>query len=376
LNLLIVGKDYPPNKGGISTYTKELANALAKTCNVTVLAPGANNNEISHKSQPIHLIRTPKIPVINTLSFLIFIPWIIRRLKIDAIIHTVWPTALVSHLWYRLLPVPYFVSIHASEILDDKRTWRRRLKNYLKSWRLAALIKAKAIFPVSNYGYKIAISMGIKKEKIHVIPNGVNPDRFKPTLCSAKGKKPQKLLTVARLDLHKGHDHVLAAMAILKKQGHKPNYIIVGAGEEEVRLRRIANELGLSDQVKFMGHVPDNQLPEIYASADLFVMPCREVPGRLDLIEGFGISFLEASASGIPVIAGRSGGVSDAVRHGQTGYLVNPNNPQEIARAIEILFGDKELACKMGTEGRKWIEAEMSWDHMADQLYNVLQASL
>jgi len=373
VNLLVVGTDFPPSIGGISTYTAELANALNNMYQVTILTKGMFNSESFDKAYPVRIVRTPQIPVLRTLALFIYLPWLLRRCKIDAVLHTVWPTVLISHIWYCLMPVPYFVSVYASEILDDTSTWRRRLKSYLKLWRRAALIRAKGIFPVSRYSASLVTGLGMEKSRIHVITSGVDPQRFKPATAHEIKDKQKRLLTVARLDLHKGHDRVLEALAILKEQGLKPNYVIVGQGEEEMRLRTMVQDFGLEHQVIFAGFIPGSQLPAMYAACDIFIMTSREIPARLDLVEGFGISFLEASASGLPVIAGRSGGVPDAVRAGETGLLVNPDDPRSIAFAIQRLLTDSDLAKRLGNEGRHWIETQMSWEHVAQRLRDAIK---
>ena len=373
MNLLVVGTDFPPSSGGISRYTKELASALSKTCQVTVLAPGARNSSTSDQAFSFRIVRTPPVPLLCDTAISVYIPWLLRRDRIDAVLHAVWPTSLISHLWYYLLPVPYFVTVHASEILDDRVTWRRRFKRYLRRWRQAALQKAKGIFPVSHYSAGLTMDLGIEKNRIHVITNGVDPECFKPVSKGKSNNGQKTLLTVARLDLHKGHDRVLEALALLKEEGLRPHYNIVGEGEEEKRLRSLTQRLGLESQVTFTGFIPDNQLPNIYAESDIFIMASREIPGRLDLIEGFGISLLEASASGLPVIAGRSGGVEDAVLDGETGILVNPDDPHDIAQALKLLLDNNALANDLGEKGRHWTETQMSWDHAADRVLNAVQ---
>jgi phosphatidylinositol alpha-1,6-mannosyltransferase len=205
------------------------------------------------------------------------------------------------------------------------------------------------------------MSLGIEQNRIKVLLNGVNTQHYRPVANNQEKNKQQKLLTVARLDLNKGHDYVLKALTILKKQGLTPNYTIVGQGAEEMRLRKMVQDLGLENQVVFTGFISNNKLPSVYTSCDIYVMASREIPGRLDLVEGFGISFLEASASGLPVVAGDSGGVSDAVQHGKTGLLVNPDNPEDIASAIKLLLTDDSLARRLGNEGRRWTETQMSY---------------
>lgn len=300
----------------------------------------------------------------------------IQRHNIDVVLHTVWTTSLISYLWHFLFPIPYFISVHASEILDDKRTWRRRIKSLLKKMRRKSLYKAKGIFPVSNYSAKLLTNYKLKPDKIYVIYNGVNHVRFKPVKSSQPINCKKTLLTVSRLDLHKGHDHILKALVILKNQGLTPNYIIAGEGEEEFRLRKMSQRLGLENQVSFAGFVEENNLPKVYAEADIFVMASREIPGRLDLIEGFGISLLEASASGLPVVAGNSGGVSDALQHKKTGFLVNPNDPFEIAKAIRLLLTNPELCEQLGNHGRKWVESQMNWEKVAEQMCSAIRKKI
>lgn len=373
MNFLLVGTDFLPSTGGISAYVKELAAVLAKSHEVTVLAPGASDAKSLDRSCPFRIVRTPPIPILRTVAFFIYIPWLTRRFHIEAVLHTVWTTALVSHFWRPLLPAPYFVSVYGSEILDDTRTWRRRLKSCLRRWRHAALCKASGIFPISFYSASLVIDLGIEKNRIQVISGGVDPNRFRPAGNDRERNEPPRVLTVARLDLHKGHDRVLEALAILKEEGITPCYIIAGDGEEKTRLHEMTKTLGLEKQVIFAGFVPESHLPELYADADIFVMASREIPGRLDLIEGLGLSFLEAGASGLPVIGGRSGGVPDAVCDGENGLLVDPNDPKEIACALKLLLSDRKLAMRMGKEGRRRAETEMNWEKVSEKLYDAVR---
>jgi len=180
MNLLVVGADFSPRSGGIGTYTKELATFLTRKNRVIVLANGISNPKIFDRDCNFQIIRTPSFPVLRHLAFFIYIPWILRRYHIDAVLHVVWTTALISHFWHCLVQVPYFVSVHGSECHDDTLTWRRRLKGCLRKWKLAALQKAKGIFPVSNYSARLVMSLGVEKECIEVISNGVDTHRFKP----------------------------------------------------------------------------------------------------------------------------------------------------------------------------------------------------
>ena len=374
MNILIVSTDFPPQKGGISTYSHELSAALSrqKNTNVFVLACGVTEYHKVNNRHPYTIIRTPSVPIIRILAMLFYLPWLIIRFRINVVLHTVWPSSLISHFWFLLFPRPYFVSVHASEIIDDRRSWRRTIKYFLKPWRQVTLKKAHGIFPVSQYTKGLLKRYGIPEERIKIISNGVDHHRFKPPV-QKKTAKDKILLTVARLDLHKGHDQVLKALALLKEEGITPLYWIAGSGEEKTRLHKLTKKLGIERQVSFLGFINDDKLLKIYHKADIFIMTSRKIFGRGDLIEGFGIAFLEASACGIPIIAGHSGGVEDAVCDGRTGILVDPDNPSEIANSIKHLMFDEELSKKLGAAGRVWVESHMTWDRVSKRMISAMR---
>jgi phosphatidylinositol alpha-1,6-mannosyltransferase len=167
------------------------------------------------------------------------------------------------------------------------------------------------------------------------------------------------VLTVGRRVERPGHDLVIRALTALEEQSVR--YVIAGTGPEEGRLRRLVEALGVRDRVLFTGHVPDEDLPGLYAACDVFVMPSRALGAR-DGIEGFGTVFLEAGACAKPVIGGWSGGVSEAVEDGVTGLLVDPHDPEALAEALRRLLRDPELRRRMGEAGRTRAERmEAAW---------------
>lgn len=182
------------------------------------------------------------------------------------------------------------------------------------------------------------------------------------------------MLTVARLARRKGHDLVLRALTFLKDCGDI-RYVIVGSGEDRSRLEEIVEREGLENRVIFAGRVPDCELPDYYRLCDLYVMPNREVPEVTDSLEGFGISFIEASACGKPAIAGRSGGTSAAVLDDETGYIVDPEDPVELASKIRLLLDTPLLSAEMGRRGRERVERDFTWRQRAEQLAKHLTIS-
>ena len=145
-------------------------------------------------------------------------------------------------------------------------------------------------------------------------------------------------------------------------------YAIAGIGSRRDSLERLVAELGLGDAVRLLGFVSDDELPALYNAADLFVLASR----RYDLlVEGFGISIVEASASGLPVIGSRSGGIPEAIRDGETGFLVEPEDPAALAATAIRLLGDEGLRRRMGAAGRAAVESYYNWDRVAADLISI-----
>jgi phosphatidylinositol alpha-1,6-mannosyltransferase len=165
----------------------------------------------------------------------------------------------------------------------------------------------------------------------------------------------------------KGHDLVLGALSLLEDIPSL-HYVIVGSGEDRGRLEAIIEEKGLRGRVTFAGRVDDNDLPDYYRLCDIYVMPNREVLDSTDSVEGFGISFIEANACGKPSIGGRSGGAAAAVEDGVTGYLVDPEDPRELAEKIRHLIEHPETASEMGEAGRQRVVEHFSWEDRARAL--------
>jgi phosphatidylinositol alpha-1,6-mannosyltransferase len=136
-------------------------------------------------------------------------------------------------------------------------------------------------------------------------------------------------------------------------------------------LEALARESGVADHVVFTGSVPWAELPAHYAAGDVFAMPCRTRRAGLD-VEGLGIVYLEASATGLPVIGGDSGGAPDAVREGETGYVVPGHDLEGLAGRLADVLGDPALARRLGAAGRAWVDSEWRWDTQADRLTTLL----
>ncbi|MBC9728622.1 glycosyltransferase family 4 protein [Streptomyces sp. TRM68367] len=179
------------------------------------------------------------------------------------------------------------------------------------------------------------------------------------------------VVCVSRLVRRKGQDTLIRALPRILAKEPGTVLLIVGGGPYEKDLRRLAHETGVAASVHFTGAVPWSELPAHYGAGDVFAMPCRTRRGGLD-VEGLGIVYLEASATGLPVVAGDSGGAPDAVLDGETGWVVRGGSPEEAADRIITLLADAELRSRMGERGRAWVEEKWRWDLLAEHLRTLL----
>ncbi|MFI8205926.1 glycosyltransferase family 4 protein [Streptomyces sp. NPDC085937] len=179
------------------------------------------------------------------------------------------------------------------------------------------------------------------------------------------------VVCVSRLVPRKGQDTLIRAMPAILAAEPEAVLLIVGGGPYEKDLRRLAADTGVAASVRFTGSVPWSELPAHYGAGDVFAMPCRTRRGGLD-VEGLGIVYLEASATGLPVVAGDSGGAPDAVLDGETGWVVRGDSPTDTADRITTLLADPELRASMGRRGREWVEQKWRWDLLADHLKALL----
>ena len=200
--------------------------------------------------------------------------------------------------------------------------------------------------------------MGVASQKIELIYNGVNLDRFKEQqkstdLLDRYGLEEKRvILTVGRLVERKGIDLVIRSIPRIVSRFPDIHYLIVGDGPYRSVLEQLAQETGVADRVTFAGLVDDNELVGHYALCNVFVMPNRELPDGDT--EGFGLVFLEANACGKPVVAGKAGGTSDAVRDEYNGLLVDGTNVDELATAVIRILADEQLYARLRAGGLEY----------------------
>ncbi len=272
----------------------------------------------------------------------------------------------------RKLGVPYLVYVNGGDLLRERR---KAARSPIKRKTAQSILgHASGIVATSKWvaGLASEVMDEVRIEQpppVAALDLGTDPVHFNPSRDTGAlrrrwgvGDAPI-ILTVARLVPHKGQDMGIRALATLSRDFPELRYIMVGEGHDELRLRSLTRELGVSDRVGFVGPMRDDELPEAYATSTIYLGASR-VDKEIN-VEGFGISFLEAGASGIPSVAGDSGGVRSAVRDGETGIVVPPTDPDAMADAIRSLLLNPERRNQMGRAARHAVETHYNWDRVA-----------
>ena len=275
-----------------------------------------------------------------------------------------YPPGLTGVIIKKLLGIPLVAYCHGEDItLTDERKYQPKIRDLI--YHSADAVIANGAFAVEKL-----LENGIAREKIFKITPGLDTSVFFPEPCDLLRRRyglhdELVLLTVARLIPRKGHSRVLHAIAALGSDVPPLKYVIGGRGPQEKVLRDLAAELHLEDKIIFAGFVSEQEINLHYNLADIVLMPNTEEEGD---VEGFGMVFLEANATGKPVIGGRSGGTSDAVEDGVTGYLVDSGNDSELIERLRQLLTDNDLRSKMGAAGLARVRTEFTWEPRAAKL--------
>jgi phosphatidylinositol alpha-1,6-mannosyltransferase len=377
MRLLFVTQDFPPDVGGIQTYSKELAPRLAARCErVLLLAPARPNDDAVDAALDVPVERLPVRPDLLVLGAL---PHIVRRTRhesFDVAFHVQWQTAFASLLARRITGSPSRVAV----TLHGKDTVFNPFRLSPLRWgydalRRIAISGADHVLPVSRFLGRRAQALGATDDQITVVPNATSPDVFYPDPAPALRKRlgaedRSLVLSAGRLVPKKGFDTALRAIDRVRTEIPDVLLLIAGEGPERSFLKRLVRDLELEDHVHFLGGISQDALRHYYSEADVFLMAGRETAGD---VEGFGLVYLEANACGTPVVGARVGGVPDAVWHEETGLLVPPESPSATADALLRLLRSPDFARRLGEQGRDRVRTEANWDHVADRIYELLR---
>jgi phosphatidylinositol alpha-1,6-mannosyltransferase len=372
--VLIVTNDFPPRRGGIQSFVHSLALGLPAG-SVCVYAPSWDGAAPWDSRQPFPVVR-------HRTSLMLPVPTVARRAAAvlraydcDTVLFgAAAPLGLLAPALRRAGASRIVALTHGHEAgwaaLPVARSVLRRIGEevdvvtYLGEYVRVRL--ARALSPQAT-------------ARMMRLAPGVDTATFRPGAGGAAirqrlgiGPNRPVVVCVSRMVPRKGQDTLLQAWpAVRAAVGGDPLLLLVGDGPYRAELGRLADRLRLPGSVLFAGPVPWEELPAYYDAGNVFAMPCRTRRGGLD-VEGLGIVYLEASATGLPVVGGDSGGAPDAILSGETGYVVPGGSEAALAgRLIELLL-DPVGAAAMGDKGQAWVDREWRWDLVAQRLSHIL----
>ena len=368
---LLVTNDFPPRPGGIQQFVHNLA-VRQPPASVVVYASTWRGAAAFDAEQPFEVVREPTGMLLPT-------PGIGRRAAELARTHgcdRVWfgaaaPLGLLAAGLRRSAGIERAVALtHGHEI----------------GW--AALPGARQLLRRIGRGVDVVTYLGEYQRtrldralhgltRLERLAPGVDVDAFHPGV-DGDGVRRRHGLTgrpaivcVSRLVPRKGQDTLIRALPEIRRRVPGTALLLVGGGPYRKTLERLARDQGVESDVVFTGSVPWAELPAHYAAGDVYAMPCRTRATGFD-VEGLGIVYLEASATGLPVVGGDSGGAPDAVREGETGYVVGGRDVPAIVDRIAGLLADPDRAKAVGAAGRAWVEREWRWETQAARMRRLL----
>ncbi|MFD6269710.1 glycosyltransferase family 4 protein [Nocardia asteroides] len=371
---LLVTNDFPPRPGGIQSYLQALANQLPPD-DLVVYAPRwkGDSHEKFDAAQKFRVVRHPTTLMLPT-------PGVVRRASALLREHecdTVWfgaaaPLAAMTPMLRRAGAERVLASTHGHEVGWSMLPGARQVLRSIGE-------NTDVVTYVSKYTRGRFASAFGPRAALEYLPPGVDPAEFRPDPAARAelraryglGDRPT-VLCLSRLVARKGQDMLIVAMKEIRARVDGAVLVIAGGGPYEARLRGLAEALDVTDSVVFTGRVPSGELAAHHTIADVFAMPCRTRGAGLD-VEGLGIVYLEASATGVPVVAGSSGGAPETVREGETGLVVHGRSVEQISDAVVELLTDRDKAAAMGAAGRAWVEENWHWDRQGARLRELLR---
>lgn len=363
---LWVTNDFPPRAGGIEAFVGGLAGRLdpSGVHVVTARAEGADPHDAALPYSVRRVSRRPLLPG----------PRLLRHVREAAAAHRAdvvvfgasWPLGELA----RQLRLPTFALTHGHEagmVRVGLGPMVRRVAVQLDGMGVISRFTRDALAPWIG-----------AHTAVHDLPPGVDTDRFHPRVDGTPvrarlglGEGRPLVVCVSRLVARKGQDVLVESWPEVRERVPGAHLLIAGAGPMATRLRTRVDALGLGADVTLAGPVGPEALPAVHAAADVFAMPCRTRLGGLD-VEGLGIVYLEAQASGTPVLAGRSGGAPESVVDGETGLVTDGRSPAAVGQALVGLLADAQRRAAMGVAGRAFVERTYSWPVVAERFRGIL----
>lgn len=368
MKLLLYTHEFPPFLGGLATTSTKLSKGISESdMDIVVLAPGYSSRDGDIDSQlPFKVIRIPglgrkwvkKIPFLEIILGWIYLFRALESEKPDSVLFITEEAEVVGGLLpsYSFNPIVRIAGSGITTCFYGNNFFKRLMRYPMK--RLYD--NAAMIIAVSNNTKELVQSVGVPEHKIEVVYNGVEDYMLseEPDIKAMNEIKnkyeisdcDRVLVTIARVLPRKGQDTVIKALPTVLSELPGLKYLIVGDGRYREKFSALAKELGVSDNVIFTGGVSHDEAINYFDLCDIFIMPNRFWNNK---IEGLPNSLIEASARGKTVIAGNHGGSTEAVLNNETGLLVDPENVDDVAKAILSILKDEKLGMKMGKLGKE-----------------------
>lgn len=376
LKIVILSIEYPPGPGGIGTYAYQTAKHLHQLgCSIQVASPQsfATREEIEefNRSQPFLIQNFPDrgLFLLEAFERLYYTFKLVLKSKPDWVVtfgkKATWLGALVAWIGkVKLIATGSGSEFNVKEFLDT----------FLTKW---AFRKAQKVIFNSEFTHSLAINKGFIFNESYVIPLGADDKVFRSGLSTDALRKRLNLqdkrviLTVGQLSERKAQDIVILALPEVLKKIPQAVYLIAGIPTLQDKLQALAEALGVSEQVRFLGKVPQDELPYLYNLAEVFVMVSRE--SKQGEVEGFGISVLEAALCGVPAIVSEGTGLIETIQPGQTGLVVPQESPADTAQALIYLLKNDALRKTMGEAARQFALQHGTWEKRCEEFFNCLK---
>ena len=371
---LFITNDFPPRPGGIQTFVYEIVARFNPESVVVLASDWANSNEFD-TGLDYKVVRAKSKVLLPTKKTLSLAAQLIAEHNIDQVVFGASaPLGLLAKPLRKLGIKKIIAFTHGHEVGWAKTPLTKSLLR-----RIAKDVDSLTYLTAYT---KAGILKGLPKNtesKMYQLLPGVDTQLFNPSNKVAGAQIRADLgfadrptiVSVSRLMARKGHDQLIKAIPEISKSIPGVALVIVGDGKYRKSLQKLVRKLKLTNDVYFSGKVPYADLPNWYAVGDVFAMPCRTRMANWD-VEGLGIVYLEASATGLPVVAGDSGGAPEAVIPGKTGYVVGGRDSKMLVKQLVALLSDENLRVELGQNGRDWVCKDWTWDQAYQEVQTLL----
>jgi len=367
---LVVTNDFPPRAGGIQSFVHSLV-VRQPADSVVVYASSAPGWQEFDAAQPFPVVRHPSSMLLPTRGVARRVADLARTQGCTSVLFgAAAPLGLLAPSLRRAGVGQIVALTHGHEVGWAAVPGARMLLR-----RIGASVDAVTYLgEYTRSRLRAVLGPSVRLERL---APGVDTEFFAPSADGTSVRAGLGLsdrpvvVCVSRLVPRKGQDVLIRSLATVRGDVPGAALLLVGSGPDMPRLQRLAVSCGVADDVIFTGAVSWRHLPAYYAAGNVFAMPCRTRRGGLD-VEGLGMVYLEASATGLPVVAGDSGGAPDAVVESETGYVVEGRSVTAVVHRLSTLLADPVLARAIGAKGRKWVEREWRWDVVSSRLGELL----